>query len=100
MKKSKQLILSLIADDLIHHKLVLGLEGLHLTPECYFLNLSDTIIKLMGFKAKEAEKVFEYYTEQLNRVKLISDEGNNKQIQQLAQVLFTELELKKGVAFG
>ena len=48
----KQLLLSLIRDDLINHRLVMGLNKLGLVSELYLLNAGDTVFKLMNIKEK------------------------------------------------
>ena len=71
-KQRKNLILSLIKDDLINSKLIRGLNkaGLEATQYCLFL--SETIFDLMGYGSSEREEsVFEEYirlTEQSENV--------------------------------
>lgn len=89
--KTKQLILSLIEDDLLHHKLVDGLSSLHINADAYLLNLSDTIIKLMGFNGQRNEQVFEHYLQQLKRAGHIDLSQNNKEIKKLAAQIYEEL---------
>lgn len=60
MKNKEKLILSLIKDDLINVKLVNGLNEAGLNADNYYLHLSDTIFKLMGFgDDEEAETIYE-----------------------------------------
>ena len=47
----KDLILRLIRDDLVHYRLVTGLNDLGLHAHDYHLHLADTIFDLMGFEA-------------------------------------------------
>ena len=49
MKKNKQLILSLIKDDLTNTQLINGLNSLGLDAGNYYLNLSNAFFSLMGF---------------------------------------------------
>jgi hypothetical protein len=46
-KKEKKLVISLIKDDLVNRKLLIGLDDLGLRPTDYYLNLSDTIFSLI-----------------------------------------------------
>ena len=50
---NKELIISLIRDNLINTKLILGLSKLGLIANDYSLHLGDTIFELMGFEANE-----------------------------------------------
>lgn len=49
----KEIIISLIKDDLTNIRLVSGLEKLGLDSGKYYLNLSQTFFTLMGFKDNE-----------------------------------------------
>ncbi len=61
---SPQLLLSLIKDDLIHHKLVHGLIDMGLDASPFFMNLGHAIFELMGFEDSLAnDEVFEHYQE-------------------------------------
>jgi hypothetical protein len=71
-KNKKRLILSLIKDDLINAKLVNGLNVIGLNADNYFLHLSDTIFKIMGFDDnEETETIFVRYMELAKRVMFI-----------------------------
>ena len=71
-KKKKQLILSLIKDDLINSKLLRGLNKAGLDADKYCLFLSGTIFDLMGFPNTErSDEIFSEYiklTEQSDKV--------------------------------
>jgi hypothetical protein len=59
---NKQLIISLIKDDLINTKLISGLENLGIDAGLYLLGISDAIFVLMGIDNDEqGEELFEYY---------------------------------------
>ena len=71
-KNKKRLILSLIKDDLINVKLLNGLNVIGLNADNYFLHLSETIFKIMGFDDnEETETIFERYMELAKRVMFI-----------------------------
>lgn len=57
---SKDIIVSLIKDDLTNIRLVLGLERLGLDAGKYYLHLNETIFKLVGLK-EDREDFFEQY---------------------------------------
>ena len=65
--KNKQLILSLIKDDLVNAKLVYSLNALGLNASSYFLHLSETVFQLL--KIKEDERSDELYERYLVKVK-------------------------------
>lgn len=71
-KKKKQLILSLIKDDLISAKLLRGLSKAGLDADRYCLFLSGTIFDLLGFpNTEKSDEIFSEYiklTEQSDNV--------------------------------
>ncbi len=68
----QQLLLSLIKDDLIHHKLVHGLIDMGLDASPFFINLGHTVFELMGFEDSLAnDEVFEHYQELCRAVRCI-----------------------------
>lgn len=91
-KNRKKLIISLIQDDLIHAKLIEGLEELGLSCENYMLNLSDTIIELMDFKQAQNEFIFEHYLDQLKRTRFIDNKKNNAAFKKLANEIYNNLQ--------
>lgn len=61
-KEKKQLILSLIKDDLINSKLLRGLNKAGLDADKYCLFLSGTIFDLMGYPNTErSDEIFSEY---------------------------------------
>lgn len=93
-QQKKELILSLIKDDLINTKLVNGLNEMGLNADCYYLNLGDSIFKLMGFKeGEETDKVFDRYLE-LSEEAISMDISNSyQQVTDLAVKIYIELEI-------
>lgn len=63
----KKDLISLIKDDLIHIRLVYGLETLGLNAGNYYLHLNETIFKLVGIKANN-EDFFEKYIDECKTV--------------------------------
>ena len=63
----KELIISLIKDDLINVRLVHGLEKLGLDSGHYYLHLSETIFKLIGITLED-EAFFEEYMDECRTV--------------------------------
>jgi hypothetical protein len=79
IKKNEKLVLSLIKDDLINSKLVNALCDAGLSAVDYYLHLSTTIFRLMGYRSDEhAEEIFSQYYILSQKVKQISiAEGHN-----------------------
>jgi hypothetical protein len=91
-------MVSMILDDLIYTKLVMGLYRLNLQPDNYFIDIGDKVIKLMGFKDREQnEVVYNYYQRLLGRSKYISLEGGNAKMRELAEEIYEELKLQKPI---
>jgi hypothetical protein len=94
MKKAdkQNLIISLIKDDLIHIKLINGLNALGLLANAYSLNLSSTIFELLGFEDNEyADEVFEYYLQRAKGVSEIDITKPNQPLDILAEEIYREL---------
>jgi len=93
-KKRKKLLVSLITDDLINYKLVHGLLELNLASGSYLLNLSATIIGLMGFRGDQNEVVFEHYMDLLERAIYVDNSENNSGFTVLAHEIYDYLQLQ------
>jgi len=95
--KKKQLILSLIKDDLINSKLVYGLIGVGLNAENYFLYLGETIFNLMEFENNKArELVFEQYIELSKKAEFIDITESQQPLEGLVLEIYEELLKQKG----
>jgi hypothetical protein len=96
----QELILALIRDNLINMKLVTGLNGLGLIADDYYLNLGDTIFKLMGFEASEKsdlifEKVFMANSEKVSQIDFSTSKD---EIMRLSMEIYRELLFVKGMS--
>lgn len=92
----QDLILSLIKDDLIHSKMVQGLNEMGIYAEDYFLHLSDTVFKLLGFKdGEETEMIFERYLELSEQAMLVDISDSHKAMDNLAMQIYIELLSRK-----
>lgn len=61
---NRQLIIDLIANDLLHRKLLHGLHALHIEAGAYALHLSESIFTLMGIeKQQHTEELYDQYTQ-------------------------------------
>jgi len=93
---NKSLIISLIKDDLIHTKLVYGLEALGLNALNYHLHLSETIFEIMRFPQDEStEPILEYYLAELKKANHFNMNGSHKEFDKLALAIYAELERRK-----
>lgn len=95
-KKEKEVILSLIKDDLVNHKLLLGLDALGLRAADYYLNIGDTIFSLMGFpENSDSDRVYELYLELTKKARFLNLSESQNQLEQLAQEIYQELTLHR-----
>lgn len=95
-KNKKKLIISLIKDDLINAKLVNSLNEIGLRADDYFLHLSDTIFKLMGFEDnEETETIYERYIELSKRALFVDISQSNEPMEDLAVQIYTEIKSRK-----
>ncbi len=91
-KKEKELILSLIKDDLVNNKLLIGLDALGLRATDYYLNISDTIFSLMGFPDNtDSDRVYEHYLDLTQKAKFLNISESAHQLNQLAKEIYSEL---------
>ncbi len=63
----KKCVVSLIKDDLIHIRLVYGLETLGLNSDNYSLRLNETIFQLVGIR-EDNEEFFEEYVDECRTI--------------------------------
>lgn len=88
----------MITSDLIHAKLINGLEQLGLKPENYYLYLSQEIIDLMGFEGEQGEFLFQYYDDLKKRAEFIDNSEDNKEMKKLARDIYHNLQLQQPLA--
>ena len=100
--ETKKLIISLIKDDLLNDKLVNGLIDIGLNPGNYFLHLSETIFKLMGFEDNMmTDEIFNHYLLLSQKVKHIDIAHSSEQLDRLANEIYFELSnIKTGSSAG
>jgi hypothetical protein len=95
-----ELILSLIKDNLVNTKLINGLNELGLIADDYYLNLGDTVFKLMGFEASEKsdlifEKVFIANSEKVNQINISESKD---EVMRLSMEIYQELLFVKNIS--
>ena len=92
----KELILSLIKDDLVNHKLLLGLDALGLRTADYYLNIGDTIFSLMGFpENSDSDRVYELYLDLTRKARFLNLSESQNQLNELAQEIYLELTVHR-----
>ncbi len=96
----KELIISLIKDNLINLKLVSGLNHLGLIADDYYLHLGDTIFKLMGFEASEqSDLIFEtVFMGNSEKIAQIAISGSKDELDLLSMEIYRELLFAKGIS--
>ncbi len=94
---NKDLIVSLIKDDLINNKLVSGLTDLGLCAGDYHLNLSETILNLIGLETED-DAVHDLYfnlTQKSNTLNFSDIATREQQLTKLATQIYIELLRRK-----
>lgn len=93
MKADKPLLLSLIRDDLVNYKLVSQLQALGLDALDYYLDLSSTVFRLMGYPdSHQSDKVYEHYLRLAKQVRRIDLGTSRTALDALANELYTMLK--------
>lgn len=91
-KNKKEIIISLIKDNLKNTRLVVGLDKLGLNASKYHLHLSDTIFQLIGFKSAEYnEKVFTKYVNDSMKVSSVDIFLSPEKLEALATKIYKDL---------
>jgi len=88
----KELIISLIEDDLTNVRLVYGLAALGLDSSDYFLHLSETIFKLMDIMTDDDDdEIWEKYITECRTVNNIDILKHPELLNQLAHSVYNKL---------
>ncbi len=96
MKHNKNLILSLIKDDLILTQFITGLNKLGLDAGNYYLHLSQTIFNLMGFgDFKQEQKLYEDYFDFVEKASTVNLLEHPKQLNKIALEVYDKLMTEK-----
>lgn len=98
--KSKELIISLIKDDLRNVRLISGLSELGLGSDKYYLQLNRTILLLMGFdKEQRDDELYDKYnrsTEKISGVDIFDQpELLNDLALEIYKLLLKERKMRK-----
>lgn len=91
-QKRKELIISLIQDDLVNSKLIGGLNNLGIEASAYYLNLTHTIFKLIGFKKRQlTEEVYDAYFSWIGGVHTLDIALKATLFKELAEEIYEKL---------
>ena len=93
------LIISLIKDDLTNNKLVSGLTDLGLCAGDYHLQLSETILTMIGLDTED-DSIHDLYfqlTQQSESLDLSNIGTREEQLNKMAQSIYSELSRKKAL---
>lgn len=89
----KQLILTLLKNDLRNARLVCGLNALGLDAGGYFLGLSTAVWQLMGYRREHiGEEQYALYQDLLERAKHMNDAENIHELEGLALEMYARLK--------
>ena len=89
--RRKELVLSLIKDDLVNQKLVNQLNALDLDAGQYYLHLGSTIFRLMGIPdSPETEPLYDLYLRLGKQVQCM-DLREPQGLETLAETIYAEL---------
>jgi hypothetical protein len=95
MNCNKNLVISLIKDDLINSKLVNGLIEAGLKASHYQLFLGDTVFTLMGFKEDHySDEIYKLYINLGKKTKYICISSSPATLDELAVEIYTVLSDK------
>jgi hypothetical protein len=99
MAHELNLILSLIKDDLVNNKLVVGLNNLGLSAGDYHLQLSETILTMIGLDTED-DSIHDLYfqlTQQSESLDLSNISTREQQLNKMAQSIYSELSRRKAL---
>jgi hypothetical protein len=92
----RELVIAMIRDDLVNHRLLTGLYDLGLVTELYFLNMSQTVFDYMGISSKtENDRNYERYIQLKEEVMQFDLSEGREELNALAEKIYGELVTMK-----
>lgn len=90
----KQIVINLIANDLVNCKLIYGLKALHIDAGMYSLCIAESIFKLMGLTEAQCthERYDQYAALCRKAVEVPYEEGGEHALVALAEEIYEEME--------
>lgn len=95
IERKKELLVSLILDDLVHARLVDGLEALGLPAAFYAHDVPFAVMELMGFNEKQQHEIFPRYRVWQEEARHIDISKGNARMRSLAERIYQMLERLK-----
>ena len=96
MKKNKDIIVSLIKDDLTNTQLIDGLNNIGLDAGKYYLNISESFFALMDFGNYDQEtKLYNDYFDFVEEAVATNLFKNPEQLEAIALEVYNKLLLEK-----
>lgn len=91
--KKKQLILTLLKNDLLNARLVFGLNALGLEAGEYLLNRSPAVLQLLGYRKEQiSDEPNAYYQDLLERAKYLRHTEDRTGLDALATEMYGRLK--------
>lgn len=91
-QRKKQLLISLILDDLVHARLVHGLLAMGLPADYYSHDVPFAVMELMGFNAEQQHQIFPRYRLWQEQAAHIDISKGNVHLRNLAERMYEMLE--------
>ena len=92
IKRKKELLVSLILDDLVHARLIDGLMALGMPAAFYAHDVPFAVMELMGFNEEQQHQIFPSYRLWQEEARCIDISKGNFQMRHLAERIYKMLE--------
>ena len=92
IERKKELLVSLILDDLVHARLVDGLMALGMPAAFYAHDLPFAVMELMGFDEEQQHSLFPRYRLWQEQARLIDIRKGNLHMRNLAERIYEMLK--------
>ncbi|MFN4316392.1 MAG: hypothetical protein ACK4E0_19065 [Chitinophagaceae bacterium] len=92
IERKKELLVSLILDDLVHARLVDGLMALGMPAASYAHDVPFAVMELMGFNEEQQHQIFPGYRLWQEEARWIDISKGNFQMRHLAERIYEMLE--------
>ncbi len=92
----QQIIIDLIADDLLNYRLIAGLNTLGVIAADYYQSISTSVLKLIGFSDEErTDELYDFYEIQMLAIKDLEGAPELSQLSEIATKIYAELLTKQ-----
>ena len=97
IERKKELLVSLILDDLVHARLVDGLMALGMPAAFYAHDVPFAVMELMGFSEEQQHRIFPRYRLWQEQARLIDISKGNTRMRHLAERIYEMLRKIKNL---